>query len=342
MIDRFTDRAKRVMQHANKAAERFHHEYIGTEDILLGLVEERVGVFASVLENMQLDLNTIRTEVEKFIQPVPDGCDPPTARAKAVIEYAMDEAKSLNHDYVGTEHLLLGLLREQDGLAARVLLNLGLSLNAVREEVVRLLGIPIQPTKPGDGIRRSAGAWADMPEIDEIFKEIERERKAATFRDEPQFQDDPLYGRCTDRTWKVLQLANEEAKRLNHEYVGTEHILLGLLNEGAGIAAIALKKLDLNLDRMRFEVEKTAPARPDIVTSANLPQSPKAKKVVEHAVEEAKNLSHRYVGTEHLLLGLLREQTSAAAQVLMELGLKLDDVRQQVLSNLGMSPKHDA
>lgn len=130
------------MQYANEEAERFGHEHIGTEDILLGFVKERIGVFAHVLENMHVALHTIRTEVEKFIQPTPDGCDPPMPRAKAVIEYAMEESKNLNHNYIGTEHILLGLLREQDGLAAHILGNLGVTLESARQQVVTLLGVP--------------------------------------------------------------------------------------------------------------------------------------------------------------------------------------------------------
>ena len=145
MYDRFTDRVRRAMQYANTAAERFGHQYIGTEDILLGLVEERVGVFAEVLKNLKVDLDTIRAEVDKFVQPTPDGCDPPIPRAKAVIEYAMEESKTFNHHYIGTEHILLGLLREQDGFAAQVLANLGVTLESSRQQVVALLGIPMNP-----------------------------------------------------------------------------------------------------------------------------------------------------------------------------------------------------
>jgi ATP-dependent Clp protease ATP-binding subunit ClpC len=144
-----------------------------------------------------------------------------------------------------------------------------------------------------------------------------------------------MYERFTDRARKVMQLANQEAQRFNHEYLGTEHVLLGLVKEGSGVAANVLKNLDINLNKIRLEVEKIVQTAPGMVTIGKLPQTPRAKKVIECAIEEATNLNHNYIGTEHLLLGLLREQEGVAAQVLMNLGLQLEDVREEVLNLLG-------
>jgi len=144
-----------------------------------------------------------------------------------------------------------------------------------------------------------------------------------------------MYERFTDRARKVMQLANQEAQRFNHEYIGTEHILLGLIKEGSGVAANVLKNLDVDLRKIRLEVEKLVQSGPDMVTMGKLPQTPRAKKVIEYSMEEARNLNHNYVGTEHILLGLLREQEGVAAQVLMNLALKLEDVREEVLNLLG-------
>ncbi|HTV48078.1 MAG TPA: ATP-dependent Clp protease ATP-binding subunit [Phycisphaerae bacterium] len=143
------------------------------------------------------------------------------------------------------------------------------------------------------------------------------------------------YERFTDRARKVMALANQEAQRFNHEYIGTEHILLGLVKEGSGVGATVLKNLDIDLRKVRLEVEKLVKSGPDMVTMGKLPQTPRAKKVIEYAIEEARNLGHNYVGTEHLLLGLLRERDGVAAQVLMNLGLKLEEVREEVLNLLG-------
>src|SRR3989440_10293538 len=146
-----------------------------------------------------------------------------------------------------------------------------------------------------------------------------------------------MYERFTDRARKVMQLANQEAQRFSHECIGTEHILLGLVKEGSGVAANVLKNLDVDPKKIRLEIEKIVQTGPgsEMVTMDKLPQTPRARKVIEYSIEEARNLNHNYVGTEHLLLGLLREQEGVAAQVLMNLGLKLEDVREEVLNLLG-------
>jgi ATP-dependent Clp protease ATP-binding subunit ClpC len=152
-----------------------------------------------------------------------------------------------------------------------------------------------------------------------------------------------MFERFTDRARKVMALANQEAQRFNHEYIGTEHILLGLVKEGSGVGANVLKNLDVDLRKVRLEVEKLVHSGPEMVTMGKLPQTPRAKKVIEYAIEEARNLNHNYVGTEHLLLGLLREHDGVAAQVLMNLGLKLEEVREEVLNLLGAGmDKEDA
>ena len=151
-----------------------------------------------------------------------------------------------------------------------------------------------------------------------------------------------MFERFTDRARKVMALANQEAQRFNHEYIGTEHILLGLVKEGSGVGANVLKNLDVDLRKVRLEVEKLVKAGPEMVTMGKLPQTPRAKKVIEYAIEEARNLNHNYVGTEHLLLGLLREHDGVAAQVLMNLSLKLEEVREEVLNLLGAGADSEA
>jgi hypothetical protein len=151
-----------------------------------------------------------------------------------------------------------------------------------------------------------------------------------------------MYERFTDRARKVMQLAHQEAQRFKHEYLGTEHILLGLVEEGAGVAANVLKNLDIDLRKIRLEVEKIVQSGPDRVIMGRLPQTPRFKKVIEYSIMEARNLNHNYVGTEHLLLGLLREQEGVAAQVLMNFGLKLEDVREEVLNLLGNALKRNS
>ncbi len=144
-----------------------------------------------------------------------------------------------------------------------------------------------------------------------------------------------MFDRFTDRAKKVMNLARQEAQRLNHEYLGTEHILLGLVQEGSGVAANVLKNMGIDLNKIRMEVEKIVKTGPSMVTMGQLPFTPRAKKVLELSMEEAGNLGHNYIGTEHLLLGLIKENEGIAAQVLLNLGVKLEDVREEVLDFLG-------
>jgi ATP-dependent Clp protease ATP-binding subunit ClpC len=151
-----------------------------------------------------------------------------------------------------------------------------------------------------------------------------------------------MYKRFTDRARKVMQLANQEAQRFNHEYVGTEHILLGLVKEGSGVAAKVLRRLSIDLRKVRLEVEKLVQSGPDPVTLGKLPQTPRAKKVIEYAMEEACNLGHNYVGTEHILLGLLQDDLGVGRVVLMNLGLALEAVRKEVLAVLAPDQANSA
>ncbi len=146
-----------------------------------------------------------------------------------------------------------------------------------------------------------------------------------------------MFERFTDRARRVVVLAQEEAKMLNHNYIGTEHILLGLIHEGEGVAAKALESLNISLDAVREQVQ-------DIIgqgqqqPTGHIPFTPRAKKVLELSLREALQLGHNYIGTEHILLGLIREGEGVAAQVLVKLGADLNRVRQQVIQLLSRLP----
>src|ERR1700676_5091452 len=141
MMNNFTPRAQRVLALASKEAERFNHNFVGTEPLLLGLIKLGQGVAVNVLQKMGLDLETVRMEVEKQVGTGPDqkmiGNIPYTPRVKKVLALAAKEAKNLNHTYVGTEHILLGLLREGDGVAARVLKDLDVDIEQTRQEILK-------------------------------------------------------------------------------------------------------------------------------------------------------------------------------------------------------------
>ena len=142
MFERFTDRARRVVVLAQEEARMLSHNYIGTEHILLGLIHEGEGVAAKALESLGISLEAVRQQVEEIIgqgQYAPSGHIPFTPRAKKVLELSLREALQLNHNYIGTEHILLGLIREGDGVASQVLVKLGADLNRVRQQVIQLL-----------------------------------------------------------------------------------------------------------------------------------------------------------------------------------------------------------
>jgi ATP-dependent Clp protease ATP-binding subunit ClpA len=215
MYERFTDRARKVMQLANQESHRFRHEYIGTEHILLGLVAEGSGIAANVLLNLDISLTEVRRQVDQIVQCGPSEVPPAarlpqTPRAQKVIEYAVEEARNLNHNYVGTEHLLLGLLREPEGVAAEVLRNLGLNLADVREEVLNLLGHNLPDLPPGDAFR--------------IPKSLEPEAEAAApFPVSDEQWDAPTAP--PDLTGELLELVKERIRLLNEqkeEFVGAQ------------------------------------------------------------------------------------------------------------------------
>ena len=139
----------------------------------------------------------------------------------------------------------------------------------------------------------------------------------------------------TDRVRKVLQMARDEATRLRHEYVGTEHILLGILLEGEGVAAAALTNLNVDIEQVLATVRSTVKQGVNQVRSPDLPYTSRAKKILEFSMSEARDLHHSYVGTEHLLLGVLREEKGIGAQALLDAGLTLDLVRAEVLRLVG-------
>src|SRR5438046_1046487 len=155
-------------------------------------------------------------------------------------------------------------------------------------------------------------------------------------------RSDEMFERFTDRARRVVVLAQEEARMLNHNYIGTEHILLGLIHEGEGVAAKALESLGISLEAVRQQVEEII-GQGQQAPSGHIPFTPRAKKVLELSLREALQLGHNYIGTEHILLGLIREGEGVAAQVLVKLGADLNRVRQQVIQLLsGFQGKESA
>ncbi|MCK4994371.1 MAG: ATP-dependent Clp protease ATP-binding subunit [Candidatus Omnitrophica bacterium] len=226
MFDRFTERARKVILLAKEESKRFNHDYIGTEHILLGLIKEGEGVASAVLQNLGLNLDMIRLETEKLVQPGPStvtsGDIPFTPKAKKVIELAMDEARSLGHNYIGTEHLLLGLIRENEGVASQVLLNLGLDLNKVRKEIMELLGT----TSVNYDSAQAPGAVASKaktPALDAFGRDLNKLAKDGKL--------DPVIGRAMEIE-RVIRILSRRTKNnpvlLGEAGVGKTAIVEGL------------------------------------------------------------------------------------------------------------------
>ena len=267
-----------------------------------------------------------------------------TERARKVLSLAEEEARRFQHNYIGTEHLLLGLVREGEGVAAKVLSNRGIELNKVRAAVENIIG-------RGDRI---------------VLGEIG----------------------LTPRARRVVEFAIDEATRMNHHYVGTEHLLLGLIHEGEGIAAGILESQGVRLDDIRIETiavlsrfsiwqaqtptqtsevegkEQAGVSQQNLQDEEDLTPAPstgsndisdifsiRAKRVVDAALEEAQRFQHHYVGPEHLLLSLLREEKGPATQILNNLGVeraKVDSavefiinrgVKYSVLGEIKLTPR---
>ncbi|MBI4972014.1 MAG: ATP-dependent Clp protease ATP-binding subunit [Candidatus Omnitrophica bacterium] len=231
MFDRFTERARKVIILAKEEAKRFNHDYIGTEHILLGLIKEGESVAAAVLQTLGLSLETIRLEVEKLVQFGPStivsGDIPFTPKAKKVIELAMDEARRLGHNYIGTEHLLLGLIKEGEGVASHVLMNVGLDLNKVRTEVIKLLGSST-PQQGGGGGGASGGPGVakgktKTPALDAFGRDLSQLAREGKL--------DPVVNR-QDEIERVTQILSRRTKNnpvlLGEAGVGKTAIVEGL------------------------------------------------------------------------------------------------------------------
>src|SRR5690349_10966233 len=223
-FDKFTERARKVLQLAQEEAQRFNHNYIGTEHLLLGLVREGEGVAAKVLGNLGVELNKVRSAVEFIIgrgDRTVAGDIGLTPRAKKVIELSVDEARRLNHHYIGTEHLLLGLVREGEGIAAGVLESLGVSLDKVRSQVIYVLNQSAAYSQEGQGAPH--GKSSKTPVIDQLGMDLTAAARAGKL--------DPVIGRFKEIE-RVVQILSRRTKNnpalIGEPGVGKTAIVEGL------------------------------------------------------------------------------------------------------------------
>jgi ATP-dependent Clp protease ATP-binding subunit ClpC len=265
MFERFTDGSRRVVVLAQEEAKMLNHDYVGTEHILLGLLDEGDGLAARSLESLGISLDAVRQQVEEIIgrgQQAPSGHIPFTPRAKKVLELSLSESLRLGHGYIGTEHILLGLIREGDGVAAQVLVKLGADLNRVREQVLQLLhgyhgpdaesagsqpggraraGLPDDALARFDALDRRLTAlerWVsmqpDLEDLDQEIAQVRRDKEAATARQDSQV--------ATALRDKEKQLLADRADR-EKEWAGSA--------AGRRTVARELDRLTTELERLR-------------------------------------------------------------------------------------------
>ncbi|MFL5627176.1 MAG: Clp protease N-terminal domain-containing protein [Ktedonobacteraceae bacterium] len=340
-FDKFTERARHVLHLSQEEAERFQHNYIGTEHLLLGLLRLESGVAIAVLKNLGVEVSKARAAVEHIIgrgDRIVSGQIGLTPRAKKVIELAVDEARRLNHHYIGTEHLLLGLIREGEGIAAGVLQSLGVNLENARKQTLIVLDREKKSSPgaaedaPREDVDTTSSSFTQPAEGAEPGERPTKDRQA------PQ-QSEGTLDKFTEQARRTLSLAQEEAQRLQHNYIGTEHLLLGLLREDEGVGAQVLKNLGVELFKVRQAVAFII-GQGDRIVLGEIGLTPRAKKVIELGIDEARHMGHDRIGTEHILLGLVREGEGIAAGVLQSLGVKLEQVRAETLKILN-PPKEE-
>ena len=333
MWQRFTERARKVVFYAQEEASLLGGNWVSTEHLLLSLVRQNDNVAVQILGLLGVSQEQVREGIGRHVLRAGGqvGKDMQlTARAKQVIDFAFQEARDLDSHYIGTEHLLLGIMRYVDGLAGQTLVGLGLEANDVRREAREL--------NVGAEVAAKDTAPLEMPEtfemspvapINDAFNrlfsgDIHESALPSSIRG-----GTVMWQRFTERARKVVFYAQEEAGQLGENYVSTEHLLLGLIRENDSVAARILDHLGLSLARIRSEIERQV-ARGDGRLSQDMQLTPRAKRVIDLAYDEARQLNNNYIGTEHLLLGLIREGDGLAGRVLTELGVDLDRTRGEI------------
>ena len=297
MWQRFTERARQVVFFAQEEAVNLGENYVSTEHLLLALIRQSGSVATQTLEEMGVSLAQVKTEVNLMVRR---GDNKPgqdmqlTPRAKRVIDLAYNEARSLQVNYIGTEHILLGLIAEGEGLAGRVLKKLGVDLEATRLKVLENYG-----ERSNFSLKRKAlsSQTVEGSSIEIALLRLNVEARAS------------------------LVVAQKEAARLGEKLVSTEHLLLGLLDNRKNAATRILVKMNFTIEEIRVELLKDL----SMIEPANdydLPFAPPVMRVLNFAHAEMKQDKKQEIGTEYLLLGLVRESESTAARVLTKLGIE--------------------
>ena len=299
-FDRFNDRAKRVLALAQDEAIRFNHNYIGVEHLLLGLVREGEGVAARVLDSLGIDLSKARSSVEVMIGRGKETTSPSeitlSPRTKKVIELAVDEARKLGHSHVGTEHLLLGIVREGQSVGAGVLESMGVNLEQVRHQVIAVMGQhrPEMGATASAGIGPSAGAGIGSS------------------------HPVPFVDRLETSGRRALARAYWEAGRANDKEVAPHHLLLGLVTSGDVWTHRLLAELGVDLADLVTRIDAAAP-RNEGPRPARLDEQAALTEVFARAASFASERNSALIRSGHLLLAIAASD-SVGGNVLKAVG----------------------
>jgi uncharacterized caspase-like protein len=304
IFGQFTDKSINVIILAQAESRRLGHNFIGTEQILLGLIEEGTGIAAKVLKSYNVNLQSARIEVEKIIgrgSGNPPENIPFTQRAKHMLDLSIQESRQLGHNYIGTEHLILGLTKEL-GIGAKVLEILGVNLQKLRNSILQGIG--------------------ELPESTDL-KNVYPEQETYQF-------NGSIFKGFTEKAIKVIMLAQDESRKLGHNFVGSEQILLGLIAEDTGLAAQMLKNNGVDFKATQFDVANIV-GRGSGFVAEEIPFTPRAKRILEMSLEISRQLGNNYIRTEHLLLGILRKGDGVAIRILEKQGVNLQKLRNSIL-----------
>ncbi len=316
---RFSREALDAIQSACEEAKRVGESYVSTEHLLLGLIAHSESTASRSLIASRSVLDRLREELVRKIpvrEPIETDALTLTPRSKRAIDHAFAESRTLGDDYIGSEHLLLGLLAEGDGLAARTLAKLDLRLETLRGTVAE----------------RQEFVGQREARVDELPIEFLKTLFALSPPAQPPAPKPPgtgLWHRFNTDARKVVFLAQEEAQRTGENYVVSEHLLCGILQMPQSPAVRALDCLGVEIEQVRSELEKHLTDRPEKRVHT-LGLTPRAKRVLDLANEESLLAKSDYIGPEHLLLGLVREEDNGAALVLTSFGVTLENLRVEV------------
>jgi len=295
-FDRFNDRAKRVLALSQDEAIRFNHNYIGVEHLLLGLIREGEGVAARVLDSLGVDLSKARSAVELKMGRGSSTTSPSeitlSPRTKKVIELGIDEARKLGHSHVGTEHLLLGIVREGESIGAEVLKSLGVELEKVRRHVIATLG----------------------------------QQRVANIKGTPM----TAFDRLDKEASRILTRAYWEAGRKQEPRIGPEHLLLALIADESAWLQSAWKKLDVDLEDLTTRIDGAAQPPREATKHGTLTPSAELSDVVIRASSFAAQRNSALIGPEHLLLGIAADTQGIAVTWLRAVGVTPERVREVV------------